>query len=455
MAEVAPHDLEAERQILGAMLLRPDLVVQLRSMLRSEEFYSEAHRLVWDAIAALYDAGRADIDALQVIHHLNDRKLTAQAGGAPYILKLVQDTLAPSNAPIHAARLKSVALRRELKAAGEWIARSAMEPSEDENDYLRSVEDRLLQITNSNFQQGIVSVGELRREFSEHLTALVNRKGELAGVRTGFLEFDQLTSGLKGGELIILAARPGIGKTTFALNLAANIAMYERQHTLVFSLEMSRLELMIRLVCAEAQYSHRELNLGNPGGRQRDLLGAIERVCAIPMHLDDSGDLSVWECFARARKFKVALDKQGEKLGLIVVDYLQLLNDPEARKLGRQQEVAEISRRLKAMARTLDAPVLALSQMNRSVEQRRGESAKPQLSDLRESGAIEQDADSVMFIHRAPEGEAESLEELENRGTVEMIIAKHRNGPTGSFRLRFRPEINRFDNKVNIESITA
>ncbi|MBX7058003.1 MAG: replicative DNA helicase [Leptospirales bacterium] len=452
MADVLPSDLEAERQTLGALLLRPDLVVQLRGQLKREDFYSEAHRLIWDAVVALYDQGRTDIDAMQAIHYLEDRKIAAQAGGGPYLLKLVQDSLAPSNAPIYAQRLRALALRRALKLAGEEIARRAAEPNEDENEFLRSIEDQILQLTNSSFQQGIVSVAELRADFVAHLTALVERKGELSGVRTHFTEFDQLTSGLKGGELIILAARPGVGKTTFALNLAANIALKNAQNTLVFSLEMSRLELMMRLVCSEALYSHSELKRGNPGGRQRDLLQAIERICAAPIHIDDSGDLTVWECFARARKFKVAQDKVGQKLGLIVVDYLQLLNDPEARKMGRQHEVAEISRRLKAMARTLDAPVLALSQMNRSVEQRRGESARPQLSDLRESGAIEQDADIVMFIHKSQEGEAESVEDLENRGTVEMILAKHRNGPTGAFRLTFRPELNRFDNRLPPES---
>ena len=288
-----------------------------------------------------------------------------------------------------------------------------------------------------------------------YLQHLLEARGQLTGSATHFTEFDNLTSGLKGGELIILAARPGMGKTTFALNIAANMSQFNKQHVVVYSLEMSNMELMMRLLCADLQFNHSDLKRGNLGGKEnaKRILEGIERVCGWPLDIDDSGDLDVWELVTRTRKLKVELDQRGESLGLVVVDYLQLVSDVEARKLGRQHEVAMISRTLKQMAKMLNVPVLALSQMNRSVEQRRGDSARPQLSDLRESGAIEQDADIVMFIHQQAQGEAESLDDLENKGTVEVILAKHRAGPVGSFRLAFRPEINRFDNRIASEAV--
>ncbi len=452
MSQPLPHDIEAERQTLGSLLVRPDLVIQVGAILDKDDIYLESHRAIYEAILALYHEGRSDIEALQVIHYLEDRQLLEKAGGAPYILRLVQDVLAPGGSPLHARRLKSLALRRSLMDAANSILDDASRPSEDENSFLRSVEDRILRITNSSFSQGIVPVRDLKKDFGTFLHNLIEAKGAMTGSPTHFTELDQYTSGVKAGELIVLAARPGMGKTTFALNIASNIATLNNQHVLIYSLEMSRMELLMRLVCSEAQFNHSDLKRGNIGSRAQDVLRAIDRVCAAPINIDDSGDLDIWDCIARTRKFKVELDQKGESLGLIIVDYLQLMSDPEARKMGRQHEVAVISRSLKQLSKMVGAPVLALSQMNRSVEQRRGDFARPQLSDLRESGAIEQDADLVMFIHQGKEGEAESIEDLENRGTVEIILAKHRSGPTGAFRLTFRPEINRFDNRVPAES---
>ncbi len=443
-----PHDAEAERQVLGALMVRPDLVLQIAGLVAKDEFYFESHRIIFDAILETGHKSAGELDAVQIVQYLSDRSLLDSVGGGPYVMRLAHDVMAPGSVTLHARRLKSFALRRSLMQAANSILEDASRPSEDENVFLRSVEDRILKITNSTFSQGIVSVAELKNEFGTYLKGLIEAKGSLTGSPTHFTDFDRLTSGLKGGQLLILAARPGMGKTTFALNMAANMAKLNKHHVLVYSLEMSKMELIMRLLCSEAQFSHTDLKRGNIGSRAQDILQTIERVCSWPVDIDDSGDLDVWELVTRARKFKVELDQRGEGLGLIIVDYLQLVSDPEARKHGRQHEVATISRTLKQLAKMLDVPVLALSQMNRSVEQRRGDSARPQLSDLRESGAIEQDADMVMFIHQPQQGEAESLEDLENRGTVEMIIAKHRSGPVDSFRLAFRPELNRFDNRV-------
>jgi replicative DNA helicase len=444
-----PYDLEAERQVLGALMVRPDLILTIAGIVGKDDFYLDGHRNIFEAIQEVGNRSAGDLDAVQIVQFLSDRSLLEKSGGGPYVMQLAQDVMAPGGVSLHARRLKNFALRRSLMNAANSILEDASRPAEDENSFLRSVEDRILRITNSTFSQGIVPVSELKKDFGAYLKNLIEAKGGLTGSATHFTEFDRLTAGLKGGELIILAARPGVGKTTFALNIAANMAQFNRHNVLLYSLEMSRMELIMRLLCSEAQFSNGNLKRGNIHGPDaKRILETIERVCAWPLSIDDSGDLDVWELVTRARKFKVELDQKGEGLGLIIVDYLQLVSDTEARKHGRQHEVATISRTLKQLAKMLNVPVIALSQMNRSVEQRRGDSARPQLSDLRESGAIEQDADIVMFIHQSDSGEAENMEELENRGTVEVIIAKHRNGPVDSFRLAFRPEINRFDNRV-------
>ncbi len=450
-----PHDTEAERQVLGALMLRPDLILQVSSTLREEDMYIEAHRLIYQAVVEKNREVGSRLDAIQIIQHLDDRALTEKAGGAPYIMQLAQLVMAPGSVLLHARRIKSLTLRRSLMKAANSILTEAAEPVEDENSLLRNIENRILHITNSGTEQRVFSIHEMREEIEQHIENLRQAGGRITGTRTLFREFDRLTSGIKAGELIVVAARPGLGKTTLALNIAANVALEQNKSVLIYSLEMSRIELMMRLICAETQFPHLDLKRGHLSNRARDILTGIDRLSKSPIYIDDSGDLDIWDCMARTRKLQVELQRENRSLDLVIVDYLQLVSDPQARKLGRQHEVAIISRSLKQLARTVKTPVIALSQMNRSVEQRRGEWARPQLSDLRESGAIEQDADIVMFIHREMAESREETEEidttdLDRHGTVEMIIAKHRNGPVGSFRLSFRPEINRFDNRIEM-----
>jgi replicative DNA helicase len=244
-----------------------------------------------------------------------------------------------------------------------------------------------------------------------------------------------------------------MGKSTFALNIAMNIAMYYQKPVIIYSLEMSRIELVMRMLSADAQINHSDLKKGHiPPNKQEALKDSIARIFSSPIYIDDSGTLDIWDCIARTRKLEMELRRQGKEPGLVVIDYLQLLSDPESRKFGRQVEVASISRSLKLLAKKTNLPILALSQMNRSVEQRRGDYARPQLSDLRESGALEQDADIVMFIHREQFPDPESPEAIESRGRAEIIIAKHRNGPLGNFKLAYRPEMFRFDNLETFET---
>lgn len=442
-----PHDHEAERQILGSLMVRPDLLFQISSILQRDDFYPESHRIIFEALQSISNAGQA-LDPLQVVHYLKDRSLIEQAGGPPYLLKLAQDVMVPANAPAHARRIKSIAIRRKLAITLQDLEEEVATPQEDESSFLRSVEDRILAVTNESVSAGVTPVQNVKTDFTNYIQKLVEAKGGLTGQPTRFHEFDTLTSGLRGGELIILAARPGIGKTTFAMNMATNISLHYKKPVLIYSLEMGKLELLLRMVCSEAQVNHSDIKRGNiTRDKVQPVLSSIDQIFSSPMHIDDSGTLDIWDCITRTRKLNLDLQRKGESLGVVIIDYLQLMSDPASRKQSRQQEVAAVSRSLKQLAKAIDAPVLALSQMNRSVEQRRGDSARPQLSDLRESGAIEQDADIVMFIHREPFQENnDSPEAVQNRGTAEIIIAKHRNGPVGSFRVAFRPEINRFDN---------
>lgn len=443
-----PADIDAEKQVIGSLLLRPDLFPRVNGIIKADDLYLESHRLIYNAIQDLFHGDfDGEIDSVSVIHYLTDRSLVNDAGGSPYIMSLSEDVVSPSNAASISRRLKSVSIRRHLIKVAQNIIKDANDVTDDEGSFLRSIEERVLKITNSDVTPGIQSVQEIKEEFITHLTGLLQSRGKIQGTSTDFSKLDQLTSGLKGGELIVLAARPGIGKTTLALNIASNVATIDKKAVLVYSLEMGNHELMMRLVCAQAQFSHSELKKGKvEKSRNDDITAAISLICSSPIYIDDSGDLTIWDCLSRTRKFKVEMDQKAQQVGLIIVDYLQLMTDPDARKMGRQQEIATISRSLKQLAKAVDVPILALSQMNRSVEQRRGDYARPQLSDLRESGAIEQDADIVMFIHKDTNPDPNDTEAIEKQGKVEIILAKHRSGPTGHFDLAFRPEINRFDN---------
>jgi replicative DNA helicase len=443
-----PHDLELERQVLGALLVRPDLIIPVSSILYVEDFYLESHRIIYDVITTMSAAG-SSVDALSAIQYLKDRQLLAKVGDAPYIMEMVEQAVYTTNAPVFARKLKSLSVRRALILTVRDIEQEAVDPQEDENRFLKSVSDRVLKITNVTSAEGPVSAREIRNDFVDYIANLLKTKGGISGLRTGYTEFDDMTSGLKGGELIVLAARPGQGKTTLAMNMAANVSTQMGQNALVFSLEMGRFELLLRMLSGESRVHLEDLKKGRfPPNRSQAIQAAIDKITMAPLYLEDSGTVDIWDIMTLSRKIAVDLEQKNEKLGLVIVDYLQLVSDPEARKHGRQHEVASVSRSLKQLARVVDVPVIAISQMNRSVEQRKGDSAKPQLSDLRESGAIEQDADMVLFIHRESAGDMEKEENFENRGTAELIIAKHRTGPVGSIRLAYSPEINRFDNRM-------
>lgn len=444
-----PWDEESEIQVLGSLMLRPELIFQISSIIKKNDLFKPQHQIIYQALENLIRDTDAheEIDPVRLIQHLHDRRLLESAGGADTIFRIYDKVISPTNAIYHAVRVRNTAIRRRLILKLRELEEKAYLPQENENTFLATVEEEILRITGESHETGVAHIEEIKDEFLRFLQNLIDTKGGISGQPTNFHELDRLTSGIRGGELILLAARPGMGKSTFAINIAMNIAITYQKPVLIFSLEMSRLELVLRMISAEAQINLSDLKRGYiPPAKVDSIKEAIRLIFSAPIYIDDTGTLDIWDCIARTRKLELELRRSGKEPGLVVIDYLQLLSDPETKKFGRQVEVASISRNLKLLAKKTNLPVLALSQMNRSVEQRRGENARPQLSDLRESGALEQDADIVMFIHREQYADPESPEALENRGRAEIIIAKHRNGPLGSFKLAYRPEMFRFDN---------
>lgn len=449
-----PYDIEAEIQVLGSIMIRPDLIFQVSNIIKKNDFFHPYHQIIFEALETLIKESDSllEIETVRLIQYLQDHHKLDRAGGAEYIFSISEKVISPTNAIYHSVRIHNLSTRRKLILKLKELEEKAKEPQENEGSFLKFVEEELLKITGESITPGITPIEDIKDEFLDYIAKLLEAKGGLTGQPTRFDELDRLTSGIRGGELILLAARPGMGKSTLALNIAMNIAMYYQKPVMIYSLEMSRMELLIRMLSADAQINLSDLKKGHiPPNKQETIKDSIARIFSSPIYIDDSGNLDIWDCIARTRKLEIELRRQGKDPGLVVIDYLQLISDPESRKFGRQVEVASISRSLKLLAKKTNLPILALSQMNRSVEQRRD--TRPQLSDLRESGALEQDADIVMFIHRESFLDPESPEAIENRGRAEIIIAKHRNGPLGSFKLAYRPEMFRFDNLEHFEPI--
>ncbi|MFN3603377.1 MAG: replicative DNA helicase [Leptonema sp. (in: bacteria)] len=445
--ENLPYDIEAEIQVLGSIMLRPDLIFQISNILKKNDFFYLPHQIIFESLEFLIKESDSvfEIEPIRLIQFLEDHRTLEKVGGAEYIFKISEKVISPTNALHHSVRIHNLATRRKLILKLKELEEKAKEPQKSEGSFLKYVEEELLKITGETITTGILPIEDAKQEFIEYISKLLEAQGGLTGQPTRFFELDKITSGIRGGELILLAARPGMGKSTLALNIAMNIAMYYQKPVIIYSLEMSRMELLIRMLSSDAQINLSDLKKGHiPPNKQETIKDSIARIFSSPIYIDDSGNLDIWDCIARTRKLEIELRRQGKEPALVVIDYLQLISDPESRKFGRQVEVANISRNLKLLAKKSNLPILALSQMNRSVEQRRD--AKPQLSDLRESGALEQDADIVMFIHREMFADPDSPEAIENRGRAEIIIAKHRNGPLGSFKLAYRPEMFRFDN---------
>ena len=434
-ARVPPHNLEAEESLLGAMLLSRDAIADAVEVASVEHFYRPAHAHVFDAISALYAAGDP-VDPVTVAEELDRGGVLESIGGLDGLINLQLNTPATSNASKYASIIQErYTLRRLIEVAGE-IAEIGFSRPDDVTKAVDEAENMMFQVAQGRVADTMGEIRDLLDLTLDRLEQLYENSGTPTGTPTGFVDLDDLLSGFQPNALIILGARPAMGKTAFALNVAAHAAVRESRPTLIFSMEMGHLELTQRLLSTEANVDSRHMRDGNL--KEDDwtrISNGIGRLAEAPLWIDDNPNVTIMEIRAKARRLK---SKTGD-LGLIVVDYLQLMTG-RAGAESRQVEVAEISRGLKILARELECPVVGLSQLSRNLEMRQDK--RPMLADLRESGSIEQDADVVMFLYRDEVYNPGS----ENEGMAELIVAKHRNGPTGTINLGFLPRFTAFKN---------
>jgi replicative DNA helicase len=431
---VPPHSIEAEESVLGAMLLSESAISDVLEKIRPDDFYKPAHRRIFQAVVSLFGRGEA-IDSVTVSEELRRNGELEEVGGKPYIFHLVSSVPAASNAGYYARIVEETALLRRLIEVTQQAAAMAFESADDADTIIDQVEQLVFSVAEKRLGDNFMHIRELLHEQLEHVEALQERGASVTGVATGFVDLDNLTSGLQPSNLVIVAARPSFGKTSLALNIAQQAATDHQVPVAIFSLEMSRTELVQRLVCAEALVDVSKLRRGNLSDQDWSRLAtAVGRLADAPIYIDDTESVTVLEIRAKARRLK-----QKSGLGLVIIDYLQLMSGPR-RSENRQQEISEISRSLKILARELQVPVIAVSQLSRAVESRQDK--RPMLADLRESGAIEQDADVVMFIYRDEVYNPDSTD----KGTAEIMLAKHRNGPVGRLKLTFLENYTKFAN---------
>ena len=426
---VPPHNLEAEESLLGAMLLSRDAIsVATETRVETSDFYKPAHAHIYDAILALYALGEP-VDPVTVAEELRRVDLIDALGGRATLLRLQAQTPASANAVHYAKIVNELALLRRLIAVAGDIAEMGYTDTGEVIETLDRAESLVFEVAQHRVTDSMTNVHDALQMTLDQLESLFGTDGEITGARTGYTELDNMLLGLQPSNLIVVAARPGAGKTAFALGAAASVAMTARRPVMFFSMEMGVLELTKRLLAAEARVDLRRLQTGNiPTDDWTRLSHGVGRLGEAPLFIDDNPHCTVMEMRAKARRVKA---RNGD-LGLIVVDYLQLMTPSTSRRSeNRQVEVAEISRGLKILARELDCPVMALSQLNRQLEYRQDK--RPMLADLRESGSLEQDADVVMFLYRDDMYNPNS----EDRGMAEVIVSKHRNGPTGVTKLSF------------------
>ena len=433
---VQPHSIDAEQAVLGSMLTDKDAVNKaFEKKLSSEHFYKKSHSLIFVAMEIL-DKKNEPIDTVSVVDILTKNNDLEVVGGAFYISGLVE--LVPTTA--HVARyikiVKEKSILRNLIFLANDISKEAFDDSQDVDDILESVQRSIFSITQNRLQKGFEKIDPVLHKTFEDIDRIASHKGSVIGVPSGFSDLDSKTTGFQNGDLVIIAGRPGMGKTSFALNMMRNAAIDGNKTIGFFSLEMANNQLAMRLLCAEARVDSNLVRSGTlPKSQYRNLSLAVGPLSKANIHLDDTPALSILELRAKARRLKNDVD-----VDMIIVDYLQLMQGPKGVE-SRQQEIATISRSMKALAKELDVPLVALSQLSRAVEQRTG-SKRPQLSDLRESGAIEQDADVVLFLFRPWVYSRDD----EDEGKAEIIIAKQRNGPTGIVEATYINRYTRFEN---------
>ena len=429
LAHLPPHDLEAEQSVLGAMLINPNAITVVADTLSADDFYRDTHRLIYRAVLTLYDKGE-EVDVVTLGAQLEREGVLERAGGREFVHTLAEFVPAAANAAHYAGIVREQSVLRALIRVGNEIAELGYQHPGDTPTLLDRCEQKVFAIQQSRRVAEFQHIKDVLVSNFEHLDLIMEREGGLSGVGTGFKELDDLTGGLQPANLIVLAARPGVGKTSLALNIAQHVAIKGQAPVAIFSLEMSAQELGERLMCSMASVSSHKLRTGSlRNDDYSNLVQAAGQLEKADIFIDDTAGLNMFERRAKARRLKTKID-----LSLIIVDYLQLMAG-DGRADNRQQEVANISRSMKQLARELSVPLIAVSQLNRSPEARADR--EPQLADLRESGAIEQDADMVMFIYEDPS-------DPEAKGVVKLKIAKNRNGPTDLVRMSFNKDYTRF-----------
>ena len=437
MAREYPHDLVAERSLLGSMLISSDVCQTVLSLASKDDFYLDSHRILFEAMQNIY-ADNSPVDVTTLTSYLIDKKLLDKTGGVEYLLELSESVPTTSHSEHYLKRLNEKALLRRLIKESTEIIEKAYGDVENINDFIGEVEKDFLNVTRDRNAGEFQNVKSVIQKVTDRLVMLQKADGKISGVKTGYYDLDKLTSGFQKGDLIILAARPSVGKTAFALNVAYNVSYKSDEAVAIFSLEMPAEQLIQRIICSAGSLKAESLRSGSILKESSErYYAAADKVSKCNVYIDDTPGIRVGEIAAKCRRLK---REQGLKM--IVIDYLQLISGPANSRESRQQEVSDISRQLKMIARELEVPVLALSQLSRSVEKR--DNKRPVLSDLRESGAIEQDADIVSFIHR--EDYQDPKKEAETQGATDIIIAKHRNGALADIRLVFLKQFSKFAN---------
>ncbi|MFQ5840082.1 MAG: replicative DNA helicase [Candidatus Methylomirabilales bacterium] len=436
---IPPQNLEAEIAVLGAILLDNAALLRALEVLLPDHFYKPAHRIVFSACVDLFERNEP-VDTVTLANELERRGRLEEVGGRAFIASLVDTVPTAANINYHAKIVREKSLLRSLISSATGILTAAYQEQEGVDEILDESERAIFEVSKDRIRIAFRQVKSILKSTFEYIEGLYARESRVTGVPTGFKEFDEMTGGFQNAELIIIAGRPSMGKTSFGLNIAAHAAIHENVGVGVFSLEMSAQQVVQRLLCAEAGVEAYRLRTGrlSPKEHWAKLTTAAGTLSEAKIYLDDAASMSVLELRAKARRLKAE-----SNVGLIMIDYLQLLSG-RGRVENRQQEISEICRSLKALAKELEIPIMALSQLSRAVEAR--EEKRPQLADLRESGAIEQDADLVAFIYRPGYYKALRNPNEEENLLAQIIVAKQRNGPTGSVDLVFRREFMKFEN---------
>lgn len=434
LEKIPPQNLDAEQSVLGAMLIDKEAVVKAVEILRPQDFYRDANGLIYEAIVNLFDRSEA-VDLITLSEELRQSGRLDQVGGVSYVASLANSVPTAANVEHYARIVEEKSLLRKLISVSTRIAQLGYEAEEEVESLLDRAEQMIFELTQRKTHSAFIPLKTILMQTFERIEFLYQNKGGITGVPSGFVDLDRFTSGFQPSDLIIVAARPSMGKTAFCLNIAQNAGVRKKLPVAIFSLEMSREQLVTRMLCGEAMVDAQKIRTGQLADEDwQKLTQAAGPLAQAPLYIDDAPGISVVEMRAKCRRLK---SEHG--LSMVVIDYLQLMQGGRKTE-NRQQEISEISRSLKSLARELQVPVIALSQLSRAVEQRQDK--KPMMSDLRESGSLEQDADLVMFIYR----DEYYNPETDRRGKADIIIAKQRNGPVGTVELGFFREFTKFVN---------